>query len=942
MCLLYTPAIGGGKRETFQVGTVRQETQSDRVLLRDSFDRADSPQPGAPWAEDGEVSAEFTNQAGYHVGPARTEVSQGALSFRYVNHSQKPQSPFSSVNGRPVVYAPLARGVSARPAVFSFTFEPHPDNRIAHEAGLMSLSGGFREAVAHSGVTNYTPLDGFGISFGRSSSAFNNSQVSIIKYEGGVRTVLAERQLSFQFASGKTYTIGLTVAPDFSATVQVSDGVNTDQVSSPAPAVSFPLDQFFIADVEGGVSSDTRGAGDYSLRFDDVLVREISPTPQRRPLIFIPGIAGSRLDDRDGTKIWPPPNTLMFADPFSSVGYLKLSLDPAEFLFASPDIIAPDVMLDYDGKDVYGNILSMLTERGGYVRYEINDQPHLRTYEGCDLSQSRSDPTLFVFAYDWRKSGIESATALKEYVRCVQRFYPETDVDILAHSQGGLIARRYIITNSETHHVNKLITIATPWLGAPKAINVLHTGQFLDPSTPASGWDYIINPFVNAETRSIFKTLSAYYPSVHELVPSRTYLDTVNTPPYDYYGRLLTYDEMTAQLDQQFPASTPGLTNRAFHSRPGQDDWSQDSSGVEYHHLYGITRIAKTVGTVVQRDLINCERFFRNCSLNNIFDVVLTTGDQTVPVLSARRNDSLNAPGVSIQTGRIKGFFCTQNCETRDHLYDHTGLLMNDDVQAEVLRILQAPFQPPAANERGLETREPTAAGEPEAEPAYQVRVIGAATAAVQDSQGNNTNPMGDPPDRGLPNVTSYRLNEQSFISVIPANQSYDIIFRPGAGSMSVEVTRGTDISTTLVVRYQDLLLPAGITAKLRISPQSVETLSYDSDSDGTFETSVTPTAVVTGDAAQDHDPPVITSSRTSEGAGASVSLAATDGGTGVKQIYYSTDGANFQTYSGPVVFDSPGNHVIYAFAEDNAANRSGLSIFKVSIPQRMPPKPWR
>lgn len=118
-----------------------------------------------------------------------------------------------------------------------------------------------------------------GLSFGRSSSTINNSWANIIKYEDGVRTVLAERSLGFQFASGKTYTISLTVAPDFSATMHVSDGVSTDQVTSPATVVSFPFDQFFIADIEGGISSTTREAGNYSLRFDDVLVREISPDP---------------------------------------------------------------------------------------------------------------------------------------------------------------------------------------------------------------------------------------------------------------------------------------------------------------------------------------------------------------------------------------------------------------------------------------------------------------------------------------------------------------------------------------------------------------------------------------------------------------------------------------------------------------------------------------
>lgn len=208
MCLLFTPAIrGGGARATHPTSPIGVEAQADEVLLRDSFDRADSPQLSIPWLEAGEVTAEFTTAAGYHVGPALAEVSQGALSFSYDNHSQKPQFPFTSVNGRPVVYAPLTRAVSARPSVFSFTFEPHPANRIAHEAGLMSAAGGFREITDQSGVANRTPVDGFGVAFGRSSTNFNNSQVSIIKYEGGAQTILAQRLLGFQFASGKQYSL---------------------------------------------------------------------------------------------------------------------------------------------------------------------------------------------------------------------------------------------------------------------------------------------------------------------------------------------------------------------------------------------------------------------------------------------------------------------------------------------------------------------------------------------------------------------------------------------------------------------------------------------------------------------------------------------------------------------------------------------------------------
>jgi pimeloyl-ACP methyl ester carboxylesterase len=908
------------------------------VLLRDSFDRADSPQLGLPWGEAGEVSAEFINGAGYYVGPARTEVSQGTLSFIYVNHSQKPQFPFLSVNGRPVAYAPLARGVSARPAVFSFTFEPHPDNRVSHEAGLMSLAGGFRESVAHSGVTNYTPLNGFGVSFGRSSTAFNNSQVSIIKYEGGVRTVLAEKPRSFQFASGQTYTISLTIAPDFSATAQISDGISTDEVTSPATAVSFPLDQFFIADVEGGISSDTRGAGDYLLRFDDVLVQEIGPTPRQpqRPLIFIPGIAGSRLDGREGTKIWPPPSKVDFVNPFSSAVYTRLSLDPSLPPSAPPsDIIVPDVIRLYEEasrpeeRDVYSSILMTLTDpnAGGYHEYDVDEKPERRTYEGCDLRQQPNNPTLFVFAYDWRKGNREAAEALHEYVRCVQRFYPGTEVDIVAHSQGGLLARRYILDHPGDHDVNKLITVASPWLGAPKAINVLETGRFLDPSSVLK----------DAVRNQIFKTLSEYYPGVHELVPSQSYFDAGGAPPYGYLGQLLTYPQVATLLDQQFPVSKPGAANSAFHGIAGQDDWSQDQSGVEYHHIYGLKRTADTVGRVVPREdiLLGSDSDARK---HTIFDIVLTNGDGTVPIISARRTPALNAPGVSVMSGRIKAFTWASSCDGQSHPVDHTGLMRNPCVIAEILSRLQT--------SPSLQTREATNAGtlaaepeEPEARPAHYLRVIGAASAAVQDAQGNTNNLLGDPADNNVPNVTSYLLGEQAFLTIIPLGQAYTVTLQAGDGPMRVELTQGNDVVTSQVTRYQDLILPAGALANIQITPQGADVLRYDGDGDGTFETSVTPTAVVTGAAAQDNDPPAITFSQNLEPIGVSVSLAATDGGTGVKTIYYSTDGTNFQTYSEPVTFDSAGIHVVYAFAEDNAANRSGLSRYKFVVLQRLPRK---
>ena len=120
----------------------------------------------------------------------------------------------------------------------------------------------------------------------------------------------------------------------------------------------------------------------------------------------------------------------------------------------------------------------MLTTSGGYKEYQVNSNPARRTTAGCDLSQQADKPTLFVFGYDWRKSNIENAQLLKDYVGCVNKFHPSRKINLLAHSMGGLLSRRYILDNPNTHQINKMVTIGTPFLGAPKAIDLMETGSF--------------------------------------------------------------------------------------------------------------------------------------------------------------------------------------------------------------------------------------------------------------------------------------------------------------------------------------------------------------------------------------------------------------------------------------------------------------------------------
>ena len=55
------------------------------------------------------------------------------------------------------------------------------------------------------------------------------------------------------------------------------------------------------------------------------------------------------------------------------------------------------------------------------------------------------------------------------------------------------------------------------------------------------------------------------------------------------------------------------------------------------------------------------------------------------------------------------------------------------------------------------------------------------------------------------------------------------------------------------------------------------------------------------------------------------------DTGSGVKEIYYSLDGAQYRSYTGPLLVDPVLTPRLYAFADDNLANRSSLVVAELS-----------
>lgn len=653
------------------------------------------------------------------------------------------------------------------------------------------------------------------------------------------------------------------------------------------------------------------------------------------PLIFVPGIAGSKIDI-DGDNIWLGR---------ARTNHRRLTLDPndpdSKKVAVVPDVLRRDVVAG-SITDTYKTLLERLSDSnlGKYREYRVEGNPSRRTAGSCDINGQKKDaPTLFVFAYDWRKSNEIAADQLADYIGCVRKFYgDDVKIDVIAHSMGGLATRRYITKYPNSHGISKLITLGSPWLGTPKAIAALQSGLFLD--------QFLSSVLILDST---VKSLVEFFPGMHQLLPSQAYFD-LGGKPYIYQGKPYTYGDFQKRFDEMdFKTSKPISAGKELHDKPGQDDWRNDNSGVQYFHLYGIRKNPNTVVNVRESRITICRLFV--CQTFQFLTPTFGEGDGTVSTLSlTRKGQGLNYNAREVrenESTRLIAFRATDDpCAAdtndngdedacKDKYVGHTELTANLKAFCTALMILGVPTPSACANQliqfqeqKSLSQPQGKEANEPSA---YYLRTLGISTISIVDSAGRRTNPLASPPDGGIKGVTPYMVNENMATVILSAQETYTVQFRMPEQPVWLEVLKGTDLAPTQTIRYQDLDLPAGAMAAFRITPQGAEPLKYDRDGNGTYETEVSSTVNLTGAAALDQTPPIVNITPTFQRGNAVVAIAAEDIGTGVSAIRYSLDGTHFNVYTAPFSVSVLQTPKIYVFADDKAANRASLVTYSLS-----------
>lgn len=189
------------------------------------------------------------------------------------------------------------------------------------------------------------------------------------------------------------------------------------------------------------------------------------------PIVFVPGIKGSKLGDEKGNLRWLNASTALgFSTPD-----LRLVGDSKELkpMGALDRITAIPYLIDVS---VYAPWLQKMSEQ-----------------EGVDF---------YVFSYDWRKKNLDTRDQLIEFLEEIGKKYKRKPI-LIGHSMGGMLSMSAI--NLKPSLVQKVVFAGVPFRGGIGYMKDLHVGV-------ATGFNSKIqSPCMIAR----YETVYGFFPRLH-------------------------------------------------------------------------------------------------------------------------------------------------------------------------------------------------------------------------------------------------------------------------------------------------------------------------------------------------------------------------------------------------------------------------------------------
>ena len=642
----------------------------------------------------------------------------------------------------------------------------------------------------------------------------------------------------------------------------------------------------------GGWSGACSGMGACTLTMDSAqsVTANFNSASLHQPVVFIPGIMGSNLYDNNNKLVW------LDEDNLNPLSYTPIFLD------SKGDLPSTACLLLHSAAEC---TLKTVNGSHGMIMYApiSNDSVYadlVTHFKDQGYIEGNKDIVgdFWVFNYDWRKDITLTTGGLDVYINGILSRTHATQVTILAHSMGGLVARQYISDSGRAAKVSQLITIGTPYLGTPKAFAVL---QGL-----ACAID--IKNIVCLPIRPVASALANTFPAFHELLPSQAYFTAKGSGFYSSYPTDDPIGNCQHCLDYG-PTYQPNVaTNINTNLFPIADDFHKKLDG--------------------------------HASLNNVpLTVIYGTGQQTIagflelnffsfPSLTHTKivmpRPSLNGDGTVTTLSATMGGLGA-NVAFRYFPDNHGGLVLDHNVFTYLDTVLG--LTPLSSSPAGPRTAsaDPTGA---------EIRAVGVKAIDVSDAAGNHTGPQpgSDLTEESIPGSLYFSQNDLALVALL-GGQNYIITITPtGIGPVDISLIRSTPSGTSATQLYTGI--PASAESRIRLTgdPYQVNSWQLDVDGSGNQVQTVNPTLSYSGTASVDRTPPQasIHIQGTPGPQGwytdpVTVTLSATDnaGGSGVNRIEYAF--GNDRTprlYTGPFSADPNRVSVLYVIATDKAGNR--------------------
>ena len=313
----------------------------------------------------------------------------------------------------------------------------------------------------------------------------------------------------------------------------------------------------------------------------------------KEPVVFIPGIVGSRLTRAsDGKEVWP---------------------DIGDMLISPSDDYLDDLALAPDGSQIPGKEMAASSVIDQESVLGISVPFYEKTLQAFEADGYGPGTTFLRFPMiggSARKTPRLVANTIRPRARRRQtEKYRSSDT-----AWAALIAKEYLAGLSDASFVDKLILAGAPQLGAPDTFKVLNYGDNLGFQIPVLNLDILNHDEV--------KKIAQNMPSIYELLPSRAYVADDGGYVQDFRNggsSVLGYDA----TNQLMLANPTDSRNGRLLSAADALHGAIDDAPANAPDVYNIMGCAEPT--------ISGYRIYDN----GVVDISRDEGDGTVPLVSA-------------------------------------------------------------------------------------------------------------------------------------------------------------------------------------------------------------------------------------------------------------------------------------------------------------------